>query len=290
MNRQEKKDFIRKHKEKEFRNFLKLKHDGREWNKEKKKTRFISHEKMFIPAIEFLQSECLSDGEVQYVLEMINLHYVLNDGAKPEKYMKRFTNRQGLFDDVMKLVEADHKGRIFGEGGEGKVEIPFGETVPKRDRISLRDMNRPICEMLIGVPNSGKSSFIKSGTEVLSRDDELMKQLPSGMSYNEGWHYVNQKSVDEEFNKRFTYLKRNQQSFIVDRTNLSRKSRRRILSQLPKEYLKVAKVFLTGFEEIFRRNSLREGKELPTQVILDMMKTFELPDYSEFDEIKYIFN
>ena len=74
---------------------------------------------------------------------------------------------------------------------------------------------------------------------------------------------------------------------IIDRTNLSLKGRRKVLGGFGKEWKKKAVVFLTGFDECWKRNCDREGKYINYKVYMQMMKSFSLPSYEQFDEIEY---
>jgi tRNA uridine 5-carbamoylmethylation protein Kti12 len=79
---------------------------------------------------------------------------------------------------------------------------------------------------------------------------------------------------------------KNRENIIVDMTNVSKKSRKKFLGQIPnKEYHKKAIVFITGLDEISKRNANRPNKYIPDEVYLKMMTGFSYPTYDEFDEI-----
>ena len=72
---------------------------------------------------------------------------------------------------------------------------------------------------------------------------------------------------------------------------MSRKSRRKSIGNLPKDYNKKAIVFLPTLTEIIKRNEARakEGKTVPQGAIGKMVKAFYPPMYDEFDEIEWRF-
>ncbi len=146
---------------------------------------------------------------------------------------------------------------------------------------------------MCGVVCSGKSTYIKENLnnyKVLSRDDIVM-ELGKHDDYTKNFDEVNQEKVDELFNNRFRELLYQRESFIIDRTNLSKKSRRRFLSHIPQEYEKEIIVFITSLNTIFKRNEERKNKKIPKNVIYKMINKFVFPSKSEgFDSVKTIYN
>ena len=147
--------------------------------------------------------------------------------------------------------------------------------------------------MLIGVPASGKSTWIASQDWALDIpvvssdrfiDEHAQKQ---GKTYNE---------VFDEYIKIATKLMENQvlicqannKNVIWDQTNLTAKSRAAKLKMLP-DYYKIAVVFKTpDAEEHARRLAGRPGKTIPLVVLRSMAANFELPTEAEgFREIWY---
>jgi predicted kinase len=83
---------------------------------------------------------------------------------------------------------------------------------------------------------------------------------------------------------------KNKQSIIIDRTNMSKKSRRKWLNGLDKDYNCKVEVFLMG-EKIFKeRNSSRnnsEGKHIGFKTIQEMVKHFTVPGMDEAHIVNY---
>jgi len=147
--------------------------------------------------------------------------------------------------------------------------------------------------MLIGVPASGKSTWINTqdwtrDIPVVSSDrfidEHAQKQ---GKTYNE---------VFEEYIKVATKLMENQvlicqannKDVIWDQTNLTAKSRAAKLAMLP-DYYKIAVVFKTpDADEHKRRLDGRPGKSIPEGVLKSMAANLQLPTEAEgFKEIWY---
>lgn len=164
------------------------------------------------------------------------------------------------------------------------------------------DENAPTITVLVGPPASGKSSHInkiRDDAIVLSRDDILLQHANSiGFkgTYSEVWKYFEEnnlhKIVDEIEQETFKKAVKDKKNIIVDRTNMSRKSRRRWLSNVPKDYRKEAVVFATTYEDVYSRNKKRTdetGKSIPNEIIGQMMRQFMVPCFDEVDEVKWVF-
>lgn len=115
-------------------------------------------------------------------------------------------------------------------------------------------------------------------------------------TYSQVWKYLEDNDLHKEIDKlereQFDKAKQARKNIIIDRTNMSRKSRRSWLTQVPKEYKKEAVVFATVYEDIYSRNKKRAedtGKIIPNDVIGKMMRQFMVPTYDEVDNIVWVF-
>ena len=157
--------------------------------------------------------------------------------------------------------------------------------------------NIPQLIVMVGIPGVGKSTWIRNFLSnnreqysVVSTDD-IIEDFAQG----EG------KTYDDVFNK---YIKRasnliqenakrefkNRNNVIWDQTNLSVKSRRKILQLFPDEYYKIAVAFEpVDMDEIWKRlekRSMESGKTIPTHVIQSMIKNYAPPTKDEgFDKV-----
>lgn len=150
--------------------------------------------------------------------------------------------------------------------------------------------------MFVGLPASGKSTWRSDmpldGYEQLSTDDLIEAHAKTvGLTYDQVFKdYM--KTADMRFWNQVEDAIRNKRDFVVDRTNLNAKTRRRILGRLTHDYTRTAIVFLppvSTSDKAEHRNRLisREGKNIPAYVIETMTESFELPIREEgFDTIK----
>ena len=145
--------------------------------------------------------------------------------------------------------------------------------------------------MMIGIPGSGKSTWIKKhnsgGTMVASSDAYIDAQAEkAGKSYNE----VFNQNIKAANNHAQTVSR---QAFdlnldlIWDQTNVSRKSRAAKLAMVPDHYEKIAVVFPTPApDELQKRLSSRPGKSIPQNIVMAMASSLEQPTADEgFDRI-----
>ena len=147
-----------------------------------------------------------------------------------------------------------------------------------------------ILYMLIGVPGSGKSTWIgqQDWTKdcVLVSSDKLIdiEAARQGKTYND----VFKEYIDEANRLMLEDVKAavaEGKDIIWDQTNTSRKSRKSKLAKVP-DYRKIAVVFATPDEsEWTRRLGNRPGKTIPMPVLKAMAEGLQMPTEDEFDEI-----
>jgi predicted kinase len=159
-------------------------------------------------------------------------------------------------------------------------------------------MNSKEIILLVGLPGSGKSTWVKKfildnpDYIVVSTDDIIENYAKSvGKTYSEVFdEYMSNAEV--EYNIKLATNLREGKSIIVDRTNLYVKSRRKILSKVPKDYRKISIIFNTHIDEIQKRLAVREkstGKIIPDYIFSSMTKGYQEPVLSEgFDDIQRI--
>ena len=279
--------------------FAVLLHDiGKLWTRvadeEKKRVTFRNHAQLGT----FLAYNTLKTiGEIDpktYHQEMIDILSVINlhmeSAIKGNEITKRklFTPSEiNIFNSSMLLNVCDNEGRI----SKNKEKRDVREESDFFTEVEPAPENAPEISILIGLPASGKSTYRKE-TELpfVCRDDIVMEHAENS-NYNGAWESVDQKEVDKIFREELLSLIKNKKSFIVDKTSLTRKGRRAMLN-LSKGFRKKAIVFMASTAEIVWRNELRrkDGKEIPVEVILRMMKTFNVPMYAEgFHEIEWVF-
>ena len=151
----------------------------------------------------------------------------------------------------------------------------------------------PKCYQLIGMPASGKSTWIKNqdwmlGITIVSTDPfvEDYARL-QGKTYSEVFAEYMPRAIDLMI-EQVEFAREHDHTIIWDQTSTTVKSRVRKFRMLP-DYEHIAVVFETPPRlELKRRLDSRPGKEIPDVVIEGMLASFEMPTLEEgFTEIWY---
>ena len=157
--------------------------------------------------------------------------------------------------------------------------------------MNLNNISKPIAIFLVGVPTSGKSTFIKTFSQkypdisftVLSTDDIIEREAAKvGSNYTKSFSDLI-KPATAEFNATFEDSVKNKQNIIIDRTNITVKGRKSFIQKL-NGYHKIAIVFQVPNDELLKRLKNREketGKYIPYNVVNDMLSRFEYPTEDE---------
>lgn len=146
----------------------------------------------------------------------------------------------------------------------------------------------PTLYMLIGVPGSGKTTWIKNNKHnaiVASTDDYIeASAAKQGKTYSEVFKDVIN-YANAQMKQDLQFAIKNDRDIIWDQTNLTVKSRRDKLKSIPNNYRKVA-VFFSVPNDLRDRLASRPGKTIPEPVIISMINQLQPPTKEEgFDEI-----
>ena len=153
----------------------------------------------------------------------------------------------------------------------------------------------PTIYMLIGVPASGKSTWVEKnkGDALVISTDNLIETYAAdnGKTYNEVFKEqikIANKVVLEHVKVAFAAG----QDVVWDQTNLTKKSRATKLAMVPEHYRKEAVFFATPLEEEWqRRLSSRPGKSIPAHILDSMVEMLEMPELDEgWHIIEYLLN
>jgi predicted kinase len=148
--------------------------------------------------------------------------------------------------------------------------------------------------MLIGVPGSGKSTWLSrqktESARVLSTDDYIEARAAElSKTYSEVFDQFIKPAaaqLDADLESALT----EHQVIYWDQTNTTVKSRAAKLKRIPSHYRKIAVYFSTPEALVFQRLEARgnaTGKWIPSSVVRRMIQTLEVPTLSEgFDEIR----
>ena len=153
-------------------------------------------------------------------------------------------------------------------------------------------MVKPVAILLIGHQYSGKSTWLadrKDGYEIYSLDNEVHALAKErDVSYAEAW-----KSLVKEANKiadaklvEWVVEKRN---IIFDRTNMTEKSRDRVLRFLTRDYEKEAIVFpLLDDATIEFRMKMRPTQYIPLKVVQEFRDRYEPVNDNDYRKVHYL--
>jgi predicted kinase len=151
----------------------------------------------------------------------------------------------------------------------------------------------PTVYVLVGVPGSGKSTWIKNqdwtqNCAIVSTDAFVEQEAQrQGKTYNEVFNDYMPTAV-ELMADQVVAAREAGQDIIWDQTSTTVASRRKKFNMLP-NYHAVAVVFYTpSHTELERRLASRPGKNIPWNVMQGMISSLKLPTEEEgFDEIWY---
>jgi len=148
--------------------------------------------------------------------------------------------------------------------------------------------------MLVGVPGSGKSTWIAqnfpdlTGHYVASTDRLIeiyasMRQATYDDMFQDNIDYAN-KAMMTHIKDVIMYG----YNIIWDQTNLNKKSRAQKLAAVPNTYRKIAIFFPTPETgELYRRLGSRPGKTIPEFAVQQMITSLQQPTIEEgFDEVR----
>ena len=228
---------------------------------------------------------------IEKIIKVVSLHGTYIDETSDIYFLRdeiRKADKNGAIRMVDEGIYSQYEKRKFLKPTK---EIPYKNLI-----------------VLVGLPNSGKSTlreaFIRSFPEavVVSRDDLLENFYQDKFGKTDTYNnmYVALHSDDillKEFKKIFQdYLNsiaKTEDNIIIDMTQLSLSSRRKMLNHFPK-HTKKAIVVMTDNDELFRRNKQRFEETLKfisEKVIENMMTSFTFPVLEEgFQDIELIIN
>ena len=151
----------------------------------------------------------------------------------------------------------------------------------------------PTCYQLVGVPAAGKSTWIKDqiwalGLTVVSTDAFVEDYARAqGKTYSEVFKDYMPTAV-KLMAQQVVRAREHGHDVIWDQTSTTVASRARKFAMLP-NYNHIAVVFRTPPMDVLKqRLASRPGKEIPTEIVEDMVANFAIPTQEEgFLEIWY---
>jgi predicted kinase len=173
------------------------------------------------------------------------------------------------------------------------------EILVDRKKFLIEMEIRPVVYMLIGPPGIGKSTYIKemllpNGEYTVVSTDNLLEEKGKkiGLSYNEAFNEFNFKEIEKEFFINLKIAINERQDIVVDRTNMSKKGRRRVLNLFPKDYLKIGILFdfsnRAKLDTQLNKRLSETGKHTSKKTVDRMIESYKEPTLEEFDYITKI--
>jgi len=157
--------------------------------------------------------------------------------------------------------------------------------------INEMDVSKPQCWVLVGMPASGKSTWIEElfklnpdeDIRVVSSDNYIKEKADKdGITYNEGFTKYGKAAQAYVFNVAKVLAKIQHKIVVIDRTNLTPKSRARFVKIFENTHELRAFVFPTpDAEEHYRRLNERLGKTIPNKVLKNMATSYQQPTTDE---------
>lgn len=152
----------------------------------------------------------------------------------------------------------------------------------------------PKAYILVGVPGAGKSTWVKNqewskDCAYISTDHHVENHARAeGKTYNEVFQEFMPTAVNLMADD-VVKARSEGKDIIWDQTSTTRKTRAKKFNMLP-DYEMIAVVFKTPKkEELARRLSSRPGKNIPDEVMSNMIKYFQIPTEDEgFDKIIFV--
>ena len=140
--------------------------------------------------------------------------------------------------------------------------------------------------MLIGLPASGKSTYIKEHF-----DDDIV--FSSDKIREECFGDVNDQTHNNEVFKKLVKLVkanlRNKKDAVYDATNINYKRRMHLLKDISHLNIKKVAIFMATPYDICLKNNQQRDRHVPEEVINNMYRKFNVPYYYEgWDEIVVI--
>lgn len=149
--------------------------------------------------------------------------------------------------------------------------------------------------VMVGFPGAGKSHHVNVWKEVepnmvvFSTDNILQRMVDDGIynDYNHAFRSAMHKAEKQFWNEIETFAKEEHEegiTVVLDRTNLTEKSRRRIMNYFDKDQWE--RVAFVVQHPLWKDRAQREGKNIPLAALESMEKAYRIPSFEEgFDNI-----
>lgn len=237
-------------------------------------------------AIPFLQkAECLSVNVLRLINYQRYVHPSSIDSLDVEKMQFVFGADPVLFQKMLKMYE-----------------LYTNESYKVINKLPKKREHKLSAYVIVGVPNSGKSTLAKKIVEQNSQiptrivDSDIFIQRYADehhLSFNQAYDELTEKNlwvpvVDIPFNNEISRAISNGENIVICRTGLSKKNRDRILERIDKSYNIRMSVLLLSLPKALEVNQKRTDRTLPEEKILQFANRTNIPRPYEYDGSLYI--
>ncbi len=176
------------------------------------------------------------------------------------------------------------------------VQDQFGlDDENKKKLDAMMSSVNPQIIVLIGLPGSGKSTFINNYRlnrhGIIASTDNIIEEKAKemGLSYSEAFNKIDFSLIEKQMRDQIIKAGKLRKNIIIDQTNMSNKSRQSKMNLVPSIYDRYAIVFSPDLNTLNKRLEKREketGKKIPQNVIDSMRSNYVPP--SEVEKFKDI--
>lgn len=250
--------------------------------------------------LNMLQTEySIQPRNLSNVLKVINWH---DDIWRNEFSLNHYTKSTSEF--LKLFAEIDAMGVISPEELKkeslGIIAKNFSDIDLIQDiEETIKDESKPHLIYLVGVPCSGKTSFINTylkgyNNYTICSSDELIRKLSImyGLTYQDIFNNKElMRKVTKEHRDNLNRLFSDHKNIIIDRTNINRDIRKEFL-RIAKEnnYFIEAYVIIPNLNDIFDRNSKRIEKNMSIHTLYNFIMKLTIPYKDEADIVHLVMN
>ena len=158
----------------------------------------------------------------------------------------------------------------------------------KEIELFLTNCPKPFVIILVGIPLSGKDTFLRSLNNLdyieISRD-KILLEIAKTDDYRKAYSLVDSKIIDKELNRQLAEYSSFNKNIVANMTHLKAKRRMSTLTRFNNNYYKIAIVFpIITKDDFLLRNDKRnqeEKKFISIKLYDEMVNLFELVNEDE---------